>query len=106
MKIKTGDNVKVLSGKDRGKTGKVTQVLFHDKKNRWFVVVEGVNNMTKHFKTRKRGEQGQKIEFSAPIDASNVMIIDPKSNKPTRVGFKIDGNKKQRIAKVSGEAID
>lgn len=106
MKIKTGDNVKVLSGKERGKTGKVIQVIVHEKKNRTFVVVEGLNMIKKHMKTRRAGEKGQVIELSGPIDISNVMLIDPKSNKPTRVGYKKEGDQKQRIAKRSGEAID
>jgi large subunit ribosomal protein L24 len=106
MKVKTGDNVKVLSGKDRGKTGKVIQTLFHDTKKRWFVVVEGLNIMKKHMKARQRGEKGQVLELSAPMDVSNVMVIDTASKKPTRVGYKKEGSTKKRIAKVSGEYID
>ncbi|PIR02979.1 MAG: 50S ribosomal protein L24 [Candidatus Magasanikbacteria bacterium CG11_big_fil_rev_8_21_14_0_20_43_7] len=106
MKVKTGDNVKVLSGKDRGKTGKVIQTLFHDRKQRWFVVVEGLNIMKKHMKAGKRGEKGQILELSAPIDASSVMVLDPASKKPTRVGYKIEGSTKRRIAKRSDEFID
>ena len=103
MKIKKGDNVKVLAGKDRGKTGKVTQVFPAERK----VVVEGVNKTVKHAKTTRQGEKGQKIEFFGPIDASNVMLIAPKSGKPTRVGYKVlaDG-KKVRIDKKSGETIE
>ena len=106
MKIKTGDNVKVLSGKDRGKTGKIIQVLFHKKKEKWMVVVEGVNIVKKHMRPRQRGEKGQVLELSGPIDISNVMLIDPKSNKPTRVGFKKEGKTLKRIAKVSGEFVE
>ncbi len=106
MKVKTGDNVKILSGKDRGKTGKVIQTIFHDKKKRWFVVVEGLNIMKKHMRARQRGEKGQILELSAPMDVSNVMVIDPSSKKPTRIGYKKEGSTKKRIAKVSGEFLD
>lgn len=105
MKIKTGDNVKVLSGKDRGKTGKVIQVLKNKKTDRLFVVVEGVNVLKKHLRSGGE-EKGRVIELSAPINVSNVMLIDPKTGKPTRVGFERTGDKKKRIAKKSGEAID
>jgi large subunit ribosomal protein L24 len=107
MKIKTGDTIKVLSGRDAGKTGKVIQVLFRDGKFRdQYVVVEGVNLRKKHMKSGKRGEKGQTIELASPIHASNVMLIDPSSKKPTRVGFKKEGGDKKRIAKVSGAFIE
>lgn len=106
MKIKTGDNVKVLSGKDKGKTGKVIQVFRIKKTDRWFVVVDGVNKRKKHLRARTTGEKGQIIELSAPIDSSNVMIIDPKANKPTRIGYTMEGTSKKRISKKSKEFID
>lgn len=106
MKIKTGDKVKVLSGKDSGKTGKVIQVLTNKSTSRVFVVVEGVNILKKHLRAGKQGEKGQIIELPAPMDISNVMFIDNKSKKPTRVGYKIEGDEKKRVAKVSGEFID
>jgi len=106
MKIKTGDNVKVLSGKDRGKNGKVIQVLKNKHSNRFFVVVEGINKLKKHVRPGRKGDKGQTIELPAPIDISNVMLIDSKLNKPTRVGYKIEGNKKMRISKKSGEFIE
>jgi len=106
MKIKTGDKVKVLSGKDKGKTGKVVQVLFNDQKNQYFVVVEGVNVLKKHLRAGRKGEKGQIIELPAPLNISNVMLIDAKSGKTTRVGYKIEGKVKKRIAKISGEYID
>lgn len=106
MKVKTGDNVKILSGRDRGKTGKVIQTLFNDTKRRWFVVVEGINIMKKHMKARDRREKGQILELSAPIDASNVMVIDSATKKSTRIGYKREGSSKKRIAKISGEYID
>jgi len=106
MKIKTGDNVVVLSGKDKGKTGKVVQVIESISKGRLFAVVEGVNKMKRHLKTRRAGEKGQIIELDGPIDISKVQLVDPKTNKPTRVGFKIEGKTKKRVAKKSGEFID
>ncbi len=105
MKIKTGDNVKVLSGKDRAKTGKVIQVLTKKETGEAFVVVEGLNKRKKHLRSRSKTEAGQIIELSAPIHMSKVMLIDPKENKPTRVGYKTEGTKKQRIAKKSNEVI-
>lgn len=105
MKIKTGDKVKVLSGKDRGKTGKVVQVLFNKARAERFVVVEGVNVLKKHLKSRGRDQKGQIIELPAPIHASNVMLIDSASGKPTRVGYKKEGTSKKRVSKKSGEII-
>ncbi|OGH77775.1 MAG: 50S ribosomal protein L24 [Candidatus Magasanikbacteria bacterium RIFOXYC2_FULL_40_16] len=105
MKIKTGDNVKVLSGRDRGKTGKVIQVLKSKKNGQNYAVVEGVNLRKKHLKTRKAGEKGQTIELSFPIHISNVMVIDSNTKKTTRVGYKVEGKEKKRISKKSGEFI-
>ena len=106
MRIKKGDNVKVMTGKDRGKTGKVIQAFPEKGK----VVVEGVNAMTKHMKVRKQGEKGQKLEFSGPINASNVLLICPKCAKPTRVGAKIleEGGKRKkvRVCKKCKEVIE
>jgi large subunit ribosomal protein L24 len=85
MKIKTGDKVKALAGKDRGKTGKVLQVF--EKENR--VAVEDLNLLIKHQKPRKQGEAGQRIQFSAPMSVDNVALVCPKCNKTTRVGYKI-----------------
>lgn len=106
MKIKSGDKVKVLSGKGRGKTGKVIQVLINKRKEQPYVVVEGVNLLKKHMRAQNSGEKGQMIELPAPIHMSNVMVIDPKSGKPTRVGYKKEGDTKKRIARGSGEFID
>lgn len=106
MKIKTGDNVKVLSGKDKGKTGKVSQVLHDKATGKAKLVVEGMGIFKKHLRPRTRTEKGQVLELSGPIDVSNVMLIDGKSGKPTRVGFKIEGSSKKRIAKKSREFID
>lgn len=106
MKIKTGDNVKVLSGKDRNKTGKIIQVLNNKKNSKSYVVIEGLNLLKKHMRAGRRGDKGQIIELPAPIDMSNVMLIDSKTNKPTRVGYKQEGSDKKRIAQKSGEFID
>lgn len=103
MKVKKGDNVKVMAGKDKGKSGKIIQVLAKESR----VVVEGVNKTYKHAKTRKQGESGQKIDFFAPIHVSNIMIISEKTSEPTRVGYKIlDDGKKVRIDKKSGNVIE
>lgn len=106
MKIKTGDNVKVLSGRDRGKTGKVIQVLRDKAAGRVFVVVENINMRKKHIRPAKRSDKGQVIELANPIDVSRVMLVDPASKKPTRVGFKREGDKKKRVALVSGAFIE
>ncbi len=106
MKIKTGDKVKILVGKDKGKNGKVIQVLKNKKNSQTYVVVEDVNVLKKHMRPRRQGEKGQVIELSAPIHISSVMLIDPQSGKPTRVGYKTEGKDKKRIAKVSSEYID
>ncbi len=106
MKIKSGDNVKVISGKERGKTGKVMQVLFNKRNNQTYVVLEGVNMRKKHVRSQQRGQPGQTIELPGPIHITNVMVIDPKSNKPTRIGYRVEGKTKKRVAKSSGELID
>ena len=100
MKIKKGDLVKVIAGKDKDKEGKVTVV---DHKN-GKVVVEGVNIMTKHTKPNAANQAGGIITTEAPIDASNVMVI--VDGKATRVGFKVEDGKKVRIAKSTGKVID
>jgi len=97
MKIKTGDNVIVISGKDKGKTGKVTRALPKE----YAVVVGGVNMKKKHTKPRKANQKGQIVEFAAPIHVSNVQLVDPKTGKGTRVGFSVEKDKKVRIAKKS-----
>jgi large subunit ribosomal protein L24 len=101
MKIRLGDTVVIISGKDKGKTGSVVRVLESDNR----VIVEGINMRTRHIK-RTQNQAGQKIVYEASIHASNVMMLDPKTKKPTRVGYKIDEKgKKSRIAKLSGEVI-
>ncbi len=96
MNIRSGDNVKVLSGKDRGKTGKVLQVM--NKENR--LVVEGINMMKKNVRPRKEGEKGQVVEYNAPIQASNVQLLCPKCNKPVRLKITRDEKgEKSRICR-------
>jgi large subunit ribosomal protein L24 len=101
LKIRKGDTVKVISGKDKGKTGKILKVFPVAGK----VVVENVNIHTKFEKSRRPGQPGQKITAASPIQVSKVMIIDSSGN-PTRVAFNFlpDGTK-QRIGKDSGKAI-
>jgi large subunit ribosomal protein L24 len=101
MHVKKGDKVKVISGKDKGKTGVVLAAF--PKKNR--VLVEGVNLIKKHAKPSQENPQGGIITKEAPIHVSNVMPIDPKTGEPTRVGYKIVDGKKVRIAKKSGEVF-
>ena len=100
MKIKTGDTVKVIAGKDKDRTGKVISV--NVKKNR--VLVEGVNMVTKHTKPSAANANGGIIHQEAEIDASNVMLV--VDGKTTRVGFEIKDGKKVRIAKATGAVID
>ena len=100
MKIKKGDLVKVIAGKDKDKEGKVITV---DQKN-GKLIVEGVNMMTKHTKPNAANQQGGIVQKESPIDASNVMYLH--KGTATRVGFKMDGDKKVRFAKKTGEVID
>ena len=100
FKIKKGDTVKVIAGKDNGKEGKVLSV---DPKNNK-VVVEGVNVIKKHTKPSVANQNGGIITKEAPLDASNVMYVH--KGKATRVGFKIENDKKVRFAKSTGEVID
>lgn len=101
MKIKKGDTVQVISGKERGKSG-VVKLILKDKQR---VVVEGLNMIKRHKKASAQGEPSGIIEMEGPIHISNIMILDPKTNKPTRVGFKIKDGKKVRIAKKSKSVI-
>lgn len=101
MKIKTGDNVLVIAGKDRGKSGKIIRV---DKKDNR-VVVEKLNMRVKHVKKTKTSK-GQKISFEAAMNASNVMILCPHCSKPARVGYLIDKKIKTRICKICKESVD
>lgn len=107
MKIRKNDNVMVIAGNDKGRTGKVLKVF--PKTSR--IIIEGINLRKKHTKPTQRAPQGGIQEKEAPIHISNIMILDPKSNEPTRIGSKIilddkTGKKKiARISRVSGEMI-
>lgn len=102
MKIKKGDKVKVLAGKDRGKTGKVLQVLVAEQR----ASVEGINVTFKNMRSRKQGESGQRIQFPAPLTISNLGLICPKCGKVTRVGSLVnDDGTKHRICKKCKEVI-
>jgi len=102
LKIKRGDTVVVISGKEKGKRGEVKEV--QPKKNR--LVVEGVNERTRHARPSQNNQQGL-FTFDAPIDVSNVMLVDPGSGEPTRVGYRFtDSGEKVRVAKKTGRDID
>ena len=100
MKIKKGDTVKVIAGKDNGKEGKVVSV---DKKN-GRVLVEGINMVTKHAKPSAANQNGGIVQKEARIDISNVMYVH--EGKPTRIGFRMENDKKVRFAKSTGKVID
>jgi large subunit ribosomal protein L24 len=101
LKIKKGDRVVVLSGKDKGKEGVVQSALPSQRK----VVVEGVNTAKRHRKARSATEAGGIIDIDKPIDISNVAVVSPKDGKPTRVGYKLVDGKKIRICKRTGEEL-
>jgi large subunit ribosomal protein L24 len=101
QKIRKGDKVVILTGKDKGRSGEVLQVM--PKEDR--AVVRGINLVKRHQRQSASQEAGI-ITKEAPIHLSNLAIADPKDGKPTRVGFKIDGDKKVRVAKRSGATID
>ncbi|WCK56698.1 50S ribosomal protein L24 [Aneurinibacillus sp. Ricciae_BoGa-3] len=102
MHVKTGDDVVVISGKDKGKKGRI--LAAYPKTGR--VLVEGVNMVKKHTRPNAANPQGGIVTQEGAIHSSNVMIVDPKTGEPTRIGHKIVDGKKVRIAKKSGEALD
>ncbi len=101
MKIKKGDTVIVRSGKDKGKEGKVLRAF--PKKAE--VLVEGVHVVTRHQKSKRRGQQGQLVHKPMPVPASIVALKDAKTGKAARVGYKVEGEKKVRIIKKTGEKV-
>ena len=101
MNFKVGDKVVVIAGSDKGKEGKIIKTLRSENK----VVVEGVNVVKKHQKPTAN-ESGGIIEVEAPLHVSNVMLIDPKTGEPTKVGYKFQDDKKVRFSKKTGEIID
>lgn len=108
MKIKKGDNVIMLSGKDRGKTGKIIHVFFTRRSsgeggpNGNKIVVEGLNLVKKHLRARKQGQKGQIVSKERAVSASSVALVCKSCGKQTRVGFKIEGENKIRICKKCG----
>lgn len=99
-KIKKEDMVRIIAGRDKGKDGKVLKINRKD----GTLLVEGINMITKHTKANQKNKTGGIVHQEGPIDASNVMLLH--KGKPTRVGFKMDGDKKVRVAKATGEAVD
>jgi len=102
MHVKKGDKVMVITGKDKGKTGVVLTAF----PKQDCVLVEGVNVVKKHMKPNQLNPQGGIVDQEAAIHVSNVMVIDPKTGEPTRVGYKVEDGKKVRVAKKSGEVLD
>jgi large subunit ribosomal protein L24 len=101
MKIKKGDNVIVIAGKDKGQKGKVLQAFPDEEK----VLIEGVNVKKRHQRPTRQNQKGQIVDKSMPVHVSNVAFVDPKTSKPTRIGYKIENYKKVRIARKSGTSI-
>ena len=101
FKVKKNDTVQVLTGKDKGRTGKVLKVIPSEAR----VVVEGVNVVKRHTKPRM-GNEGGIVTKESTIHISNVALLDPKSGKPTRVGYKVENGTKTRVAKKSGAVIE
>lgn len=102
MKIKKGDQIKVISGKDLGKRGKVLRCLPTENK----AVVEGVNIIKKHRRPKRKNEKGERVILPMPISISNIQLICPKCNKPVRIGYKFLGDKKVRICKKCQSELD
>ena len=101
LKIKTGDTVRVIAGDHKGSEGKVVSV--DREKNK--AIVEGVNMVSKHTKPSAKSPQGGIVRKEAPIHISNISLIDPKSKKATRVGMKVEGDKKVRVSKKSNQVL-
>ena len=102
LNVKKGDTVVVISGKDKGKQGKILAAMPEDQR----VIVKNVNMITAHVKPRKQGEEGGRISKEGSIDESNVMLVCPKCGKATRVGHAYEGDKKVRVCKKCGKNID
>jgi|SRR3989338_7375624 len=102
MKIKKGDNIIVLKGKDKGKKGKVQKAFPKEGK----LIVEGVNMRKKHLKPKRAGEKGQIVQLAGLMSVSNVGLVCPKCSKPARIGFKMQGSKKYRFCKQCKAEID
>jgi large subunit ribosomal protein L24 len=101
MKVKKGDNVLIIAGKDKGRTGKITKSLPKEAK----ILVEGINMRKKHVRPRREGEKGQIVDIPAAMDVSNVKVICPKCGKATRVGYSVEKDSKNRICKKCKQVI-
>ena len=101
MKLRKNDQVIIIAGKEKGKKGKIVKVIPTENK----VIIEGMNMLSKHRRARKSNEKGQMINIAMPINASNVMIVDPKTGKGSRIGKKQLGDKMVRIARKSGQEV-
>lgn len=101
MKVRKGDKVVVIAGKDRGKTGTIAEAFPNTNQ----VLVEGVNIKKKHVRSREKGKAGQVVEKPLPIHASNVMLVDSKTNKRTRIGIQKKDGVRVRVAKKSGQEV-
>lgn len=102
MRLKTGDQILVIAGKDKNKVSKVLKVYVETNK----VLAEGVNIATKHMKKKQSGEQGRIVKIEKPIDASNVMLVCPFTQKRTRVGYIGKGKDKRRVSKKADKPLD
>jgi large subunit ribosomal protein L24 len=101
LKVKKGDKVVVITGRDKGKSGEILEVLRAENR----VIVQGINMAQRHQK-QSMSQEGGIVQKELSIHVSNVALIDPKTEKPTRVGYKMDGERKVRVARRSGEALD
>lgn len=101
MKLKKGDEVKVVKGKDAGKTAKITRVLTQDKK----VLLEGINQYKRHIKARMQGQNSEIVTITKPLPVANVAFVCPKCKEQTRIGYKMQGNEKVRICRKCEEKI-
>lgn len=101
MKIKKGDTILVIAGKDKGRKAKV--IIAYPKRKK--IVAEGINLRKKHIQPKKSGEKGQIVSLPGPFSVSNAKVVCPKCGKPTRIGYKIEENKKYRICKKCGQEI-
>lgn len=101
MKVKKGDNVLVISGKDKGRTAKIVKAFPKELS----ILVEGINMKSKHVKPKRQGEQGQVVKVAAPIDVSDVKFLCPKCGKAARLGYKIEKDKKFRICKKCNSEV-
>jgi len=102
MRIRMGDTVLIISGKDKGKSGKVIEVFPKNQR----IMVEGINIVKKHVKPKRSGEKGQRVEVPRPFHISNAKLICPKCKKPTRLGARIIEKRKYRTCKKCGQEID